>query len=391
MININLKTILKTTSLSFTKYGYLRIVVSFFFCVGIFCLPCFFAQALTISPARVEVNGDPGQTLTGEYTLINQEKVAKTFYSSSENFEAQGETGTPYFVAGDEGLASWIDLPSEIVLGPNEIKKLTYSINIPTGIDPGGYFAAIFWGTSNPQESEEGGDVSVGAKLGIVILLRVSGDIKEEGGILDFKTLDEQKLKELKEGGADEQKIKELGADEQRLFTMLPVDFSYRFQNNGGDRIKPKGTITIKNILGMTSDVLDANSNGGNVLPSSVRKFNLSWDKAIESDEKTESPFSFIDAVKYQASHFAFGMYTAHIDLTYGDGDGLKSSAQTRFFVFPYQLLIVIFFGLLVLVLLLKSYNKMIIKKAQKNNNISSSKKPLEKKSDSELEQPKID
>jgi len=359
--------------------------------VGIFSLPCFFAEALTISPARVELNGDPGQTLTGEYTLENKENVEKTFYSSSENFEAQGETGTPYFVAGTEGLASWIVLPSEMVLGPNETKKLTYSINIPTGIDPGGYFAAIFWGTSNPQENIQGGDVSVGAKLGLVILLRVSGDIKEEGGILDFKTLNEQKLKELKEAGADEQKLKEAGADEQKLFTMLPVDFSYRFQNNGGDRIKPKGNITIKNIFGMTSDVLNANSNEGNVLPSSVRKFSLSWNRLNDSKEKIEIPVSFVDTVKYQANHFALGMYTANLDLTYGVGDELKNSAKTRFFVFPYQLLIVVFFGLLVLVLLLKSYNKMIIKKAQKNVNISSSKKPSEAKVETNPEQSKTD
>ncbi|MCK5591557.1 MAG: hypothetical protein KAI72_06345, partial [Candidatus Pacebacteria bacterium] len=248
----------------FIKYGYLEAFFKGVFCTGVFLASFSFACALTISPARVELNGNPGQTVTGEYVLINDQEKTKTFYSSFENFEAQGETGSPNFVGGTEGLATWINSSSEIVLGPKETKKLMYSITIPANADPGGHFAAIFWGTSKPQTSAGGGDVSVGAKLGLVMLLRVSGDVPEGGGVLSFETLDEQKLEEEE-------------TSEQKLFIMLPVDFNYRFQNSGGDRIKPKGTITIKNIFGMTSEVLNANPSEGNVLPSSIRKFKLSW------------------------------------------------------------------------------------------------------------------
>ena len=316
------------------------------------------AQALTIAPARVEISGNPGQTLTGEYLLINEEKTLGTFYSSFENFEAQGETGSPYFVGGNEGLASWIDSPEEIILAPGESKKLLYSITIPTEADPGGHFAAIFWGTTKPG-SEGNGQVSVGAKIGVVMLLRVSGDVEEGGGVLSFETLDEQKAEEE-------------GLKTQKLFIMLPVDFNYRFQNDGGDRVKPKGTITIKNMLGMTTEVLDANPQTGNVLPKSIRKFKLSWNGGNgKKVEQQEMPDGFIDTVKYQMSHFALGVYTAHLELTYGAGNELEDYAKVRFFVIPWQLLIIIFIVLVGLFLLLKSYNKMIIKKAQKLNNVS--------------------
>ena len=346
---------------SLIKYNNnLKILFAGIFCIGILLVPCYFTQALTVSPARVELGGNPGQTLTGEYILINEQNVTKTFYSSFENFEAQGETGTPNFVGGQEGLATWINSPSKIVLGPHETKKLQYSITIPTNSDPGGHFAAIFWGTSDPEANAGEGEVFVGAKLGIVILLRVSGDIKVGGGVLDFKTLNKQRSEEE-------------GIDEQKLFIILPVDFNYRFQNSGDDRIKPKGTVTIKNMFGMTSSILNANAHEGNVLPSSIRKFKLFWNGADgKKVEQQEKPDSFVETVKYQISHFALGYYTAHLELTYGAGNELESNAKTTFFVFPWQLLIVVLLSLFVIILLLRSYNKMIIKRAQRINNISS-------------------
>lgn len=351
--------------------------------MGAFCSTLFFvffssAQALTIAPARVEISGNPGQTITGEYLLRNEEKTPGTFYSSFENFEAQGETGSPNFVGGTEGLATWIDSSEEIFIGPGESKKLLYSITIPANADPGGHFAAIFWGTTKPG-SKGSGQVSVGAKIGIVMLLRVSGNVEEGGGVLSFETLDEQK--------AEEEEIKT-----QKMFMMLPVDFNYRFQNSGGDRIKPKGTVTIKNMLGMTTEVLDANTSAGNVLPKSIRKFKLSWDKVDEEEKakegKIEKPEGFFDTVKYQMSHFALGMYTAHLELTYGAENELSDYAKARFFVLPWQLLTIVFAVLILFLLLLKSYNKMIIKKAQKLNNVSFNNEiPVEAQVESENQQ----
>ena len=360
------------------KYNDLKILFAKIFFIGVLFVPFCFAQALTISPARMELNGKPGQIITGEYLLINEKNTTQTFYSSFENFEAQGETGTPFFVGGTEGLAKWINAQDEIVLGPRETKKLLYSITIPTDADPGGHFAALFWGTSNPKESAGKGEVFVGAKLGIVILLRVSGDITEGGGVLDFKTLDEKRLE----------------VDEQKLFIILPVDLHYRFQNSGDDRIKPEGTVTIKNMFGMTCDVLNANVYEGNVLPNSIRKFKLSWNIANDKkDEQQGVPRGFIETVKYQISHFALGYYTAHLELIYGEGDELESNAKTSFFVLPWQLLVVVLLALFVITLLLKSYNRMIIKRAQKGNNFSSNNKAIEDTlpADSETQQPKAE
>jgi len=91
----------------------------------------FWAEALTVSPVRFEIAGEPGQELLGEITLFNEEDEARIFYSSSENFEARGEGGTPHFLPGIEGLAAWITAPSQVVLEPGERKTIPFSIKIP--------------------------------------------------------------------------------------------------------------------------------------------------------------------------------------------------------------------------------------------------------------------
>ena len=74
-----------------------------------------------------------------------------------------------------------------------------------------------------------------------------------------------------------------------------------------------------------------------------------------------------MDQVKYQMNHFALGMYTAHLDLKFGN-TGNASSSLT-YFMFPWQLLTLVLVGLiaiiLILAVLLRKYNQWIIKQAR--------------------------
>ncbi len=120
--------------------------------------------ALTISPARIEFSADPAQTIEGKFFLVNEQEGTQTFYSSVENFEAQGESGTPNFTAGKDGLATWVSLQSEVTLKKGEQKEIPFTIKVPKDAEAGGHFAAIFLSTT-PIKAEEG-QVSVGAKIG---------------------------------------------------------------------------------------------------------------------------------------------------------------------------------------------------------------------------------
>ena len=296
------------------------------------------AQALTVSPARAELTADPGEAVTDSFTVINEQDADQTFYTSVENFESQGETGTPNFTSSKEGLPSWIQVQDKIVLKKGERAKVQYTISVPQDADAGGHFAAIFLSTVPPATQD--GQVSVGAKVGMLVLLKVTGNVKEQGGLLTFV------LKESK-----------------KVLTSLPVDFVYRFKNDGNDRVKPEGEIVIKNMLGAEVAHLDANKALGNVLPASVRRFEVRFGEK----EAPSVSAPFFDQVRFQKDNFAFGMYTANLHLAFGNAG--KSDAALTFFIFPWQLTSVVVVTILVVVLLLafalKRYNKWIIKQAR--------------------------
>lgn len=296
-------------------------------------------HALTLSPAKVEMSGDKGKTISGEFLILNEQSNSMTFYTSAENFEAQGESGTPHFTQGDTGVASWIKVQEKVVLEKGEQKVVPFTITIPTDADAGGHFAAIFLSTTAPEISG-GGQVSVGAKVGVLVLLRVSGEVSEKGGIVGFSSL-----------------------DTKRVWSTLPIQFIYRFQNTGGDRIKPEGNVIIKNILGWEKETINANQAQGNILPNSTRKFDVIWGGDIK-----EVPQNFFGKALYQLKNFAFGVYKANVALTYGEKEN-KAHASYVVVVIPWQLLSLVFAVLIVGGFIglkgIKKYNQWIIQKAR--------------------------
>lgn len=285
--------------------------------------------ALTVSPVRLEITVDPGKTYQGQTVLKNEQKDARTFYSSFENFEARGDTGTPYFVPGKDGLAGWISgAPESITLQSGERKIVPFTITVPSDAKPGGYFSAILW-NDTPPEPSAGGQVAIGAKVGSLVLLRVSGDVEEAGGIASFALGDDRAVRDS-----------------------LPVSFIWRFQNAGGDRVKPEGTVKITNTLGMTSAEIPANPTKGNILPGSTRKFDVTWAEE-ETGSGSTLGMGFFSAARQQARHWRMGRYVASLALSYGEA-GNTGGADIVFYVLPWQLLTVLFVGLLLLVLVIK-------------------------------------
>ncbi|MFA6135850.1 MAG: hypothetical protein WC705_00575 [Candidatus Paceibacterota bacterium] len=323
----------------------IRIAVTFICLLG----SVGFVNALTISPVKLELSGDPGSAITGEFELFNEEKETKTLYSSFANFEARGESGSPYFLSEKSGLSTWITTQPSIILDSGERMVVPYSINIPQNVEPGGYFAAIFWGTS-PPESQDGGQVSIGGKLGILVLLTVSGETEQGGGLLSFSL-----------------------AENKKVTTGFPMIFSYRFSNDGAVRIKPDGEIIVKNVFGGEVVKLQANSRDGNVLPKSIRKFDVVW--LTKNQEKSTNPslpnneeeLGFFETVGNQVSNFALGPYTAQLNLIYGS-DQQTVQKKFLFFVIPWQLLLIVLIIILILVFGLKRYNHWIISRHKTHN-----------------------
>ncbi len=299
------------------------------------------AFALTLSPAKIEVTGDPGSVLVGEIKLYNEQDREEKLYISYENFEPSDDSGTPRFVGATEGLATWIKTEQDVInMDAKNRREVPFRITIPSDAEPGGYFAAVFFGNQPP--SEDGGQVSIGGRLGVLVLLRVSGDVPETGGITEFYP-----------------------TKKQLVYSHLPISFTHRFSNTGGDRTTPKGEIQIKNMFGFSVDTVIANEIGGTVLPQSTRKFEAIW-------TAKKQPKGFFGTVWHQVTNFHIGFYTANISLGWGTQNQTAASS-TMFFMFPWQILVVVSLLFVFLVgggrLMLNQYKKSLIAQLQKTQN----------------------
>jgi hypothetical protein len=177
----------------------------------------------------------------------------------------------------------------------------------------------------------------------MLVLLRVNGAVSESGGIVAFDTI-----------------------DHSRVYTALPVGFFYRFENAGGDRVKPTGDVAIKNMIGLTTMRVPGNPVDGNVLPQSTRRIETVW--SGDDGVAGTVPKGFFDAVRYQYHNFAFGYYGAHLDLTYGVKN-TPSTSVLHIWVFPWQLIVCVLGTLLILYALIRGglhhYNKWVIGRAE--------------------------
>ncbi len=316
------------------------VVVSFFF----FLLTAGQAFAITITPIKLELKANPGETIKQEVTLYNEHEKTETFYVSYANFEAQGETGYPTFSEPKDDIGTWMKAAERVVLAPKSSQIVPLLINIPKDATPGGHFGVVFWGTVPPGTSSN--SVSIGAKTGVLVLVSVSGAVNENGGIIEFNT-----------------------TDKSHFYTSLPVGFYYRFQNNGGDRVKPYGNLVMKNMLGITSAKVPGNPVDGNILPGSTRKIETIWqgsDGPTPTNDKTEG--NFFSKVGREWRNFGFGRYTANLALAYGTKNQV-TNAKISLWVFPWHLTVfvlvcaVIFYY--IIRKLIKRYNAWVIKKAE--------------------------
>jgi hypothetical protein len=302
------------------------------------------AWALTVSPTIFDQTSDAGKTLTGTIRLTNETDAAQTYYTSVQNFVAEGEDGRQSFLPETDrtGLAQWLKpgIPN-ITLKAGEVREVNWSLELPKNAEPGGHYAAMFFSTQPPND--KGITVGIGAKLGVLFLVNVNGDIKEQATVESFRVY---------EGDSA------FGGHETSFLSYLPADFELRIRNQGSVHVRPKGVIRIMSMIGREASSIDVNPLDSKVLPSSIRRVRSVWGPTDLS--KAEG---FFQGVKNEWKGFAFGRYTAKAEATFGAANQ-PLNAQVTFWVFPWRLSL-LFVGVVLLLLLgLKAYNRMVISAA---------------------------
>lgn len=301
-------------------------------------LPFHAATAITVSPVVMDVDVVRGSNKQDKITVRNDTDRVQTYALRVQNFVAEGEEGGQAYLDEEQpsGLASWVivDTPT-VTLQPGESADFPFVINIPRDAEPGGHYATIFF-TSSPGGIEQTG-VGIAAKTGVLLLVNVPGDIREEARVETFSMY----------GGA--------------WISRLPAHFELRIRNLGNTHFRPRGTLVIRNVLGSVVARVPANPKKSAVLPNSVRKIYAVWANTLDIPSG-----GFWTEVKNEWRNFAIGRYTASVDILYGTQNKSLEVQPSAFWVFPWRLGILASVGIVLIFVLLRLYNAMIVRAALK-------------------------
>lgn len=306
------------------------------------------AQAITLHTLKIEASVDPGAQIVENIKLFNDQEKTLVLYPFTEAFKDSGdESGNPTFVPVDpavDALPNWIIFNSEVYsIEPGQYLEFPVVINIPQNAEPGGHYGVIFFGTVPQSESRKTG-VQLGMKIGVLVIVDVAGDAQEEVSLLSFQT-----------------------KGNQLLFNHLPVTFETRLKNDGNVHVKPSGMITIRNLFGGVAAEIPFNSQDGNLLPKTKRKYEDIWYKDLQFYDvgaASDSNQSFFDKLKLEWNNFALGYYKATVKMNVGRHAENYLVADTGFWVLPWRVVTIGILLLVFLVLIFKIYNSLVMKKA---------------------------
>lgn len=282
-----------------------KILLSIF--ATLFFLPlCIFAvdqarpEGLTVSPPLQEYEIKPGETTTRKIKVTNPVDRQIKVYPIALDFKAKGETGEPDFSMSDQdnksySLAKWISFSkSHLLLEPQEVEEFEFTISVPQNGEPGGHYGVVFFSSEAPRLEEDLNQVSISTMVGSLVLVKVPGFIVENAKLETFSI--------------------------PKFSLKTPVAMVARISNLGNVHFKPTGNIVIKNIFGKEKDEISFNSQNGNVLPESIRKFENNWQPKV-------------------SWFYPIGRYTAELKIIYGDAKK-EITATAVFWIIPIWVII---------------------------------------------------
>jgi hypothetical protein len=290
-------------------------------------------QALEIAPPVINLKVNPGQTVSTQIYIRDVSNGNLIVTGEANDFVAAGEDGAPKVILDNNtndpySLRNWVAPLPSLNLIPKEIKSLTVTFKVPTDASPGGHYGTIRFTGRAP--SLQGSGVSLSASIGALVLLTVSGDIKENLSVQEFTI--------SKDGKAGS------------FFQSGPLTFTERLKNTGNVHVQPVGKVTVTDMFGRKLATVNVNQPPGNVLPNSTRKFTQNLDKSVIGDKKL------------------FGRYKAKLEVTYGDKKQVLTSTKT-FWVIPYRTVAIVIVALVAIFFIvrfaIKRYNRYILRRSQ--------------------------
>lgn len=306
-----------------------------------------------------------GTSVKKSFTITHDFQQADkkvTLYIRALDFTSDGKSGVPVFVKpGTFGykasLASWITFDRNTITLDHyrQVETINFTINVPQDAEAGGKYAAVLIGENPPSDlidyNDDKSQVALAKELGPLVLMTTDGEINKQIVSDDLFTLT-------------------IRGHRTKFFTSPPVTIVSKLKNSGNVHIIPRGVIYVyrgDNFQEYESKY-EINDSKGYILPGTTREFYADWTegfitKAIE--EQPDKSTKVVTKINWdKLSKFRLGKYKVKLLYSYEDnnGAGITNTADTYFWVIPWQLIA------LILLIILIFTARYFYKKSQKKH-----------------------
>lgn len=280
------------------------------------------ANTLKISPVRSDIEVKAGTSKTVEVIVTNVSGAPIKVRPVTNDFIAGDERGTPALIldakqfAPTHSLKRYIQPLEDVIIEPGKGKKIAVVIKVPKDAKSGGYFGAVRFAPSSP---DDGGEVNLSASVASLILMTVPGPVTEKLTLTNF---------DIQQGGRN-----------GTLFQSAnDLQLALRLESKSNIQVAPFGKISVKQGDKIVYDY-DFNSSTDAprdmILPDSARR----WDVPLKNIG-------------------SFGHYTVYATLTYGKSNQTIETSRS-FWVIPWIVIIaavavvLLFLGIILAIILL--------------------------------------
>lgn len=211
-------------------------------------------SGIQISPLTFNFDILPGGSKEGKINIHNYNNEAINYTTEIELFAAVSEEGAPSFKQDEkkEGVTSlvdWITITAnkEGAIATKQSVDIPFKIDVPTGAEPGGHYAAIF-AKQIIKNAEGKTELGIASRVGALILVSVPGATDKSAKIAEFKP--------------------------PKIVWRGPVDLSLKVENTGTVHYDSAASIKIAPLWGAETSI-DLGTH--TLIPQSPRLYKGTW------------------------------------------------------------------------------------------------------------------
>lgn len=232
-------------------------------------------RGIGVSPGKIDVEVSPGDVKEGSVVVSNEgdQPIVIKCYVMDRKIRKGNEIeftapGNPM-----ESPSSWLSAaPTNFSLTPGQQQVVTWRMVVPKDVMPGDSVAVLFF--ENIPEQQPGA-VTIGARVGSLIAVRVKGEIKISSRFVEFKAIPKTISLQLVLFGK-----RLLSLTWTPPFALLdrgPAVLAASFENTGNVRLPVSGTVKVRNIFGR--EVASLAAEPLDIFPRDTDALSFTWEK----------------------------------------------------------------------------------------------------------------